>query len=62
MPVLYRDIETRSTLDLADTGAWRYAADPTTEVLCVAYAVDDGAVNIWTPGQAIPEEFKTRGD
>ena len=58
MPVLFRDIETRSTLDLADVGAWRYAADPTTEVLCVAYAVDDGAVNIWTPGQAVPEEFK----
>ena len=52
MPVLFRDIETRSTLDLADVGAWRYAADPTTEVLCVAYAVDDGPVNIWTPGQA----------
>ena len=57
MPTLFRDIETRSTLDLAAVGAWRYAANPTTEVLCVAYAVDDGAVNIWTPGQPIPEEF-----
>ena len=57
MPILFRDIETRSTLDLKEVGAWRYAADPTTEVLCVGYCVDDGAVQIWTPGQPIPDEF-----
>jgi DNA polymerase len=57
MPVLFRDIETRGTLRLADVGAWRYAADATTEVLCVAYAVDDGPVRIWTPDLPIPEEF-----
>jgi DNA polymerase len=59
MPILFRDIETRSTLSLADCGAWRYAAEPTTEDLCVGYAVDNGAVSIWTPGQAIPKEFIT---
>lgn len=59
MPILFRDIETRSTLTLADAGAWRYAAASTTEVLCVAYAVDDGAMSIWTPGQPIPEAFMT---
>jgi DNA polymerase len=37
--------------------AWRYAADVSTEVLCCAYAVDDGEVQLWTPGQAIPEPF-----
>jgi DNA polymerase bacteriophage-type len=57
VPALFRDFETRSTLNLADVGAWRYAADPTTEVLCVAYAVEDGTVQIWVPGQPIPEEF-----
>jgi DNA polymerase len=57
MPILFRDFETRSTLDLKDVGAWRYAADPTTDVWCVGYAVDDGEVKIWTPGQEIPEEF-----
>jgi hypothetical protein len=46
---LHRDIETRSTLRLADVGAWRYAADLSTEVLCIGYAVDDGPVQIWTP-------------
>jgi hypothetical protein len=57
MPTLFRDIETRSTSNLKEVGAWRYAADPATEVLCVAYAVDDGAVQTWLPGQPIPEEF-----
>jgi DNA polymerase len=59
MPVLYRDVETRSTINLAKAGAWRYAADPSTEVLCVGYAVDDGPVDIWIPGQAIPDVFHT---
>ena len=55
--ILHRDFETRSTIDLAEVGAWRYAGDPTTGVWCVAYAVDDGPVKIWIPGQPIPEEF-----
>jgi DNA polymerase len=55
--ILYRDIETRSTLSLAKVGAWRYAADPTTEVLCIAFAVDDGPVQLWTPDMAVPEIF-----
>jgi DNA polymerase len=59
VPVLYRDIETRSTIDLAKAGAWRYAADPSTEVLCVGYAIDDGSVAVWIPGQPIPEVFIT---
>src|SRR5262245_55946581 len=57
MPVLFRDFETRSTLDLEVVGAWRYAAEPTTAVWCVAYAVDDGPIDIWIPGQPVPEAF-----
>jgi DNA polymerase len=57
MPTLFWDIETRSTVPLEDAGAWRYAGDPSTEILCVGYAVDDSDVQIWTPGQAIPPEF-----
>jgi DNA polymerase len=57
VPILKRDIETRSTLRLADVGAWRYAGDLSTEMLCVGYAVDDGPVKIWTSDQPIPEEF-----
>jgi len=53
----HRDFETYSAVDLPSAGAWRYAADSTTGVYCVAYAVDDGSVNIWLPGQPIPPEF-----
>ena len=58
MPILFRDIETRSVLDLKAVGAWRYAAEPTTGVWCMAYAIDDGPVEILIPGQdPIPEAF-----
>jgi DNA polymerase len=55
--ILHRDIETRSTLDLTDVGAWRYAAEPTTGVWCVGYAIDDGPAQIWISDQPIPEVF-----
>ena len=55
--VLHYDFETRSTCDLLAAGAWRYAADPSTEVLCCAYAVDDEPVQLWAPGNPIPLEF-----
>lgn len=57
MPILFRDIETRSVLNLAKVGAWRYAADPSTEVLCVGFAIDAAPAKIWTPNQPIPPEF-----
>src|SRR5260370_40118075 len=55
--VLHRDYETRSRVDLKKVGAARYAADPSTEVLCVTYAVDDGPVKVWRWGDPIPAEF-----
>jgi DNA polymerase len=57
VPILFRDIETRSTLNLADVGAWRYGSDPNSQVLCIGFAIDDAPVSIWTPGQPIPAEF-----
>jgi DNA polymerase len=57
MPVLHRDFESRSAIDLTAVGARRYAADVSTEVLCIGYAVDDGPVQIWTSAQPIPEAF-----
>ena len=55
--VLHRDYETRSRAILKTVGAHKYASDPSTEVLCCAYAVDDGPIKLWTPGDAIPAEF-----
>ena len=57
MPILFWDVETRSALDLRIAGAWRYASDPSTEVLCLGFAVDDGEPQIWIPGKPDPEAF-----
>jgi DNA polymerase len=54
---LFRDYETRSTLDLKRVGASKYARHPSTDVWCCAYAVDDGPVMVWTPGDPVPPEF-----
>jgi DNA polymerase bacteriophage-type len=55
--VLHHDYETRSQAILKTAGTVKYATDPTTEVLCCAYAVDDEPVLLWTPGDPVPAEF-----
>src|SRR5215472_5041099 len=55
--VLHRDYETRSHSILKTVGTYKYATDPSTEVLCCAYAVDDEPVQLWTPGNRVPAEF-----
>ena len=52
-----RDYETRSRANLAKVGPDKYAADPSTEVLRCAYAVDDGPMQLWKPGDPVPPEF-----
>ena len=51
---LHRDYETRSQADLTKVGAARYAADPSTEVLWVAFAADNDPVKLWRPGDPVP--------
>jgi DNA polymerase len=55
MPEIGVDVETRSVLDLLEVGAHRYAANATTEMRCVGFAVDDAPPALWTPGQPCPE-------
>jgi DNA polymerase len=57
MPILYRDYEARSTVELGDVGAHIYAAHASTDVWCCAYAVDGGEVQLWTPSMPVPPEF-----
>ena len=52
--MIWLDFETRSECDLTSCGAYRYAQDPTTKVLCMAWAIDDGEVSVWAPGQPFP--------
>lgn len=64
MPKIYSiDYETRSRADLKKVGAFRYANDPTTEILCFAIAEGDGEPVLWRrplpgdhPGVNINEE------
>jgi DNA polymerase len=56
MPILIRDYETRSQLNLK-FGAWRYSQHPSTAIWCCGYAVDDGPVELWLPGDPVPAAF-----
>jgi len=40
------DFETASACDLKKAGAWRYAEDPTTEILCLGYTIDGGEPHV----------------
>ncbi len=50
MSIVYCDFETRSACDLKSAGVYNYAQSLSTEVLCMAYAYDDGEVQMWTGG------------
>jgi DNA polymerase len=55
--IAYIDFETRSECDLPARGPYNYARHPSTQVLCMAYAIDDGEVELWTPDQPFPREI-----
>lgn len=49
------DFETYSDSDLKKVGAWAYACHPSTEVICMAYAIDDNEPILWLPSEDLPE-------
>lgn len=51
MTILWLDTETRSKCDLPMRGAYNYAKDPSTEIICMTYAFDDEDVQIWWAGK-----------
>lgn len=51
--VLYLDFETRSELDLATCGTYRYAQHASTQMLLIAYAFDDEQVRV---SRELPDE------
>src|SRR5262245_10620659 len=55
--VLHRDFETRSLAILKKVGTYKYATDSSTTVLCGAFAVDSGPVQLWTPSNPTPAAF-----
>lgn len=46
---LHLDFETRSELDLSDRGMHNYAVHPSTQVLMLAWVINDRQVNLWEP-------------
>ena len=54
MTIFWCDFETRSRCDLPTRGAYNYARDASTEVICMSYAFDDEDVKTWRPGEAFP--------
>jgi hypothetical protein len=55
--IYHADFETRSVLELGgknSVGAYRYAEDESTTVLCLSYRKDNGPVKRWRPGEPPP--------
>lgn len=57
--LLFLDFETRSTVDIAKCGSFKYIEDPSFDVLLLAYAWDDEPVKLvdFAHGETWPEDF-----
>lgn len=65
---LHLDFETFSEIDLRDVGAYRYAFDPSTEILCAAMALGNEEPVVWADNMGptryaeMREHFSTLAD
>ena len=57
---LFIDVETYSSVDIKESGAYKYIESPDFEILIIGYALDNGPVNIidLAQGEEMPEEFE----
>src|SRR6516164_721741 len=55
--IIYWDIETYSQCSLKERGAHVYASDPTTGIHFLCWAMNDGPVETWRPGDPVPAPF-----
>ena len=57
--LLYMDYETKSSVDIGDCGAFKYAESPDFRPLLLAYAFDDEPVQLWdfTISDGWPKDF-----
>ena len=58
--MIHIDVESFSLLDVREVGAFRYWEHPSTEVLCMCYAFDDGPVHEWRMWEPPPHELCER--
>jgi len=57
MKNVYWDAETYSQCSLTEHGPHIYASDPPTDIHFFSYAIGDGEVQVWRPGDPVPEPF-----
>lgn len=57
---LFIDVETYSSVDIKESGAYKYIESPDFEILIIGYALDNGPVKIvdLAQGEEMSEEFK----
>lgn len=58
MTHVYIDFETFSEADLKKVGSWKYAQHPSTEILMMAWAVEDEEPSLWLQGDPFPERLR----
>jgi DNA polymerase len=56
--MIHIDFETRSKIDLKKCGAHKYAEDPSTEILCLAYKVNDEPTKIFKRETFLKKDLK----
>ena len=54
---LHLDVETRSAVNLKRVGPSVYAEHPSTDLWCACWAIGDGAIQTWRPGDPPPTEL-----
>ena len=59
--LIFLDFETRSAVKPGAVGVWNYAAHPSTQATCMAFAIDDYPVEIWkaNSGEDFPKKLFT---
>ena len=62
MPTIYWDIETYSQVNLKDQGVHIYGRHKSTGVFFLCFAIDDGPVQVWRPGDPVPAPFANPAD
>src|ERR1700733_3497553 len=59
MSLLSIDLETRSECDISESGVYRYATHPSTEVILFGYAYGEDEVRVWDClRESMPEELR----
>ncbi len=52
------DFETYSEANLKKVGAWKYSEHPSTDIICMSWAIDDGPVEVHDPEYPFPKELR----